>query len=315
MSTTFRLINGKTRGTFSVRGGVAKKDGILKTINYYPGSESIFDEDNRKNGIKPRTVVFKCNNNKADLAVEIAVKDGEKNLIDYLKARKDFGVIYDIHDVKAASRKNVERYNLIQKALQLVDESDETKVKAMAAAILGFEYVNYSTLFAAEGLKAKAMEKPNVVIAEFESPDYESKYIASLSFVKNILKPNATHTAVIWADTEGKIVNVAPGEDPLSKLIEFIRNGGKQAEALLQEIGSRIELPEQREVSPKDIEIGQLKAEIERLKSAIKDSPAKVDENEELSTAKNMYEEKFGTKVPNNKKNDLDWIKEKLSEE
>lgn len=349
-TVTFRLINGKKQGSYSLKGGMAKDhEGVMKNINYYPGSGSIFDEDNRDTAISPEIVTFKCNNNVSDLAVELIVDKSNKTLIDYLKARKEFGRIYDVYDKEGVSLKKVESYDLIQRALELVSESDDFKAEAVGLAILGFEHYGRPVIMIKAELKEMAIQRPESIISAFEDEAYESRFIASLAFSKKIIKSDITRSSVQWADTESKIINVAPGENPIEKLSQFIRLGSSESNTLLQEIGRRLKLDQgNRDLMPlsgsdkkEDPEKEAMRKRIEALEAQLsqaesKSNEAEPEEKEEfldldlglgeesdseaeseevkISDAQERYFVKFGKEVPNNMKNNLGWILSRLSE-
>ncbi len=286
----FRLTTNKKEGTWSMRGGRALKNGTLKNINYYPGSDSIFDEDNRNSAIKPRTVVFRYNDIITDPAVEIIVPVGDKNLIDYLTAHPFNGRFYKRHDEGQIAEEKLKTYDDIEKALDYVRKSDDVQVKATALAVLGFENFSYPIATLKTMLKEKALKEPSKIILEVESPNYQNKYLTGLAYASGIVKNNPTSTAVVWADSNGVIVSVAKGENPIDKMAEFLLNNSAESTTVIQEIG-------------------------ERLKKLSKTEFSEEELKEKLENLREQYTKKTKAEVPPRFRNDVAWLESKLQEQ
>jgi len=165
----YRLLKSKIEGTWSMRGGNALKNGRMKSINYYPGSDSIYDEDNRDTSIKPKTVIFRYNDTLSDPAVEIIVPIADKSLIDYLEAHPFNGRFYKRHDPERVAKEKLQKYQNIEKALAYIKENNDIKSKAIGLSVLGFEYLSYSDVQVKTLLHEKATENPKFIIRAFES--------------------------------------------------------------------------------------------------------------------------------------------------
>lgn len=351
-SVTFRLLTDKKEGTWSIRGGSAKKNGVLKSINYRPGVDSIFDEDNKDSIVKPVDVLFRYNDILSDPAVEIIVPIENKVLIDYLMAHPYYGIHYGIHDLEEIAKKESASYDDIEKALSLIKETDELKIQAMALAVFGREVYGLSPNQCAAKLKEKAITSALVIIKKFESPSYETDFLAALSFFSEIVKEDMTNTAVVWNDEkEGLIIHIAKGENGIDKLAEFFANESDETRVVIQEISSRLDKKKKAEnavsqparVNQADTKLiksqAEKIAELEAKLAAKEDAPVAptptpetpveeievvdevevVDENvvsiEDMTIeqARAAYLVKFEKAVPAIKNKDLAWIKTKLA--
>jgi len=277
----YRLLKDKIEGTWSMRGGNALKNGRMKSINYYPGSDSIFEEDNRDTSIKARSVVFRYNDTLSDPAVEVIVPIADRNLIDYLEAHPFNGRFYKRHDPEQVAEQKLENYDNIEKALDYIKESDDTKIKGIALAVLGIEYLGYSSVQLKMLLKEKALKEPLYVIGSFEAEDYQNRYLVGLSYASGVIKSNATHTAVVWSDNDGEIIRVAKGENPIDKLTEFFEKQNQDSEVVLQELGLRL----------KDM-----------LDKAVSENTERILELHQ------KYIEKTGKNVPLRFRNNIEWL-------
>ena len=285
----FRLID-KNPVTWSIKDGTALKDGTLKNTHYRPGVQSIFDEDNEKSAVQPQWVTFSYNNNPNDPACELIVPEENKLLIEFLKSLYHFGKVFKIHDAKGNAELKAATFDKISEALKIVDETDELKLKAMAVAILGFNYFSMEPSFIKADLKEKAVKEASKIINAFSASDYQNKYLVSLAYVKGIIRNNDTNTAVIWANGGGIIMSVAVGDSPIEKMTELISAGTPQALTLLQELGVRAEklkaenlLSESSDnklLEEKNVLLSQKDQEIEDLKKQL---AAKSDFTPEVS--------------------------------
>jgi len=94
----FRLTEKRTPASWTLSGGYAVKPGFgSKLINYFPGSDSYFVED-QKSDVKAKEVEFFYNDVLSDPATSIFVDEDNKCLIGYLKAHAFFGHHYYIHN-------------------------------------------------------------------------------------------------------------------------------------------------------------------------------------------------------------------------
>ncbi len=335
----FRLnLQGKTPSTWSLPQSnvMAPKDEKgNKFIAYYPGEDSCFVEDivAKNKDLRPADVpLFEYN--VSSKQTELAVDEKNIALIRYLKTHPWFGVKYSIFSKDGQAKKDLTEFENVEKALELIKESDELKVQAISMAIFGLSSFNKSYTQCAAELKAKAIREPLVIIQAMEATNYETKYVSGLAFVSNIIKLNPTHTAIVWADSsEGVILHVAQGENGLDKLTNFLTNETKEAQVLLQEFNTRLERKERmaarsedadKVINEKDAEIAELKRQLaESNKPTAPIVNEKVTEDleenasEEKSTLEQLQEDyklKFKSEVPIRYKNDEVWIAKKLAE-
>ena len=335
----FRLnLQGKTPSTWAIPQSnvMARKDDKgNKFIDYYPGQDSCFVEDiqAKNKDLRPSKVpLFEYS--VSSKQTELAVDEQNVALIRYLKTHPWFGVKYSIFSKDGQAKKDLTEFENVEKALELIKESDELKVQAISMAIFGLSSFNKSYTQCAAELKAKAIREPLVIIQAMEATNYETKYVSGLAFVSNIIKLNPTHTAIVWADSsEGVILHVAQGENGLDKLTNFLTNESKEAQVLLQEFNTRLERKERmaarsedsgKLLSEKDAEIAELKRQLaESNKPTAPIVTEKVAEDleekaeKEKSTLEQLqedYENKFGKEAPIAYKNNEVWLAKKLAE-
>lgn len=336
----FRLnLQGKTPSTWAIPQSnvMAPKDNKgNKFIDYYPGQDSCFVEDiqAKNKDLRPSKVpLFEYN--VSSKQTELMVDEQNVALINYLKTHPWFGVKYSIFSKDGQAQKDLSEFENVEKALELIKESDELKVKAISMAIFGLSSFNKSYTQCAAELKAKAIRDPQVIIVAMEAPNYETKYVAGLAFVSGIIKLNPTHTAIIWDDNDGVILHVAQGENGLDKLTNFLTNESKEAQVLLQEFNTRLERKERmvarsedadKIISEKDAEIAELKrklAESTKIEAPITTGKVVKELEEEdvpedvkstLEQLQEDYKLKFKSEVPIRYKNDEVWIAKKLAE-
>ena len=335
----FRLnLQGKTPSTWAIPQSnvMARKDDKgNKFIDYYPGQDSCFVEDiqAKNKDLRPSKVpLFEYS--VSSKQTELAVDEQNVALIRYLKTHPWFGVKYSIFSKDGQAKKDLTEFENVEKALELIKESDELKVQAISMAIFGLSSFNKSYTQCAAELKAKAIREPLVIIQAMEATNYETKYVSGLAFVSNIIKLNPTHTAIVWADSsEGVILHVAQGENGLDKLTNFLTNETKEAQVLLQEFNTRLERKERmaarsedsgKLLSEKDAEIAELKRQLaESNKPTAPIVTEKVAEDleekaeKEKSTLEQLqedYENKFGKEAPIAYKNNEVWLAKKLAE-
>jgi hypothetical protein len=336
----FRLtIEGKTPSTWEIpqTNVMGLKEGKgKKFIDYYPGEDSCFVEDiqAKNKDLRPSKVpLFQYNYQTKQ--TELSVDETNLSLINYLKTHPWFGVKFKLFSKQKEAEESLAEYQNVEKALELIKESDELKVKAISMAVFGLQsfYKTY-TQCAAE-LKAKAIKDPIVIIQAMEAPNYETKYVSGLAFVSGIIKLNPTHTAIIWDDNDGVILHVAQGENGLDKLTNFLTNETKEAQVLLQEFNTRLERKERmvsrsedadKALSEKDAEIAELKRQLAESKAVKVEAPTVTESKEdatdgpaerEISTLEQLrldYKAKFEKEVPIRYKNDEVWIAKELAE-
>lgn len=335
----FRLnLQGKTPSTWAIPQSnvMAPKDNKgNKFIDYYPGQDSCFVEDiqAKNKDLRPSKVpLFEYN--VSSKQTELMVDEQNVALINYLKTHPWFGVKYSIFSKDGQAQKDLSEFENVEKALELIKESDELKVKAISMAIFGLSSFNKSYTQCAAELKAKAIKDPKVIIDAMTAPNYETKFVAGLAFVSGIIKLNPTHTAIIWDDNDGVILHVAQGENGLDKLTNFLTNESKEAQVLLQEFNTRLERKERmvarsedadKIISEKDAEIAELKRQLaestkttapivtEKVVDVLEEEKAEKEKST-LEQLQEDYVTKFGKEAPIAYKNNEVWLAKKLAE-
>jgi hypothetical protein len=238
----FRLTEKRTPVSWTVSGGFAVKLGKgRKLINYYPGSDSYFVED-QTSDIPAQEVEFKYNDILSDPATEIMVDEDNISLVGYLKAHPFFNVHYYIHNEEQLSEDKLAAYDKVEKAFSLIKETEDVKVQAMALAVFKMEAYGWAAVKCLAELKEKAAKQPDVIINAIEADNYESKYLAALAFYSGIVSENNTHTAVVWCDADQNVIlRLAVGENGIQKLGDKLSVSDEESNLLLQEIGNRVE--------------------------------------------------------------------------
>jgi putative ubiquitin-RnfH superfamily antitoxin RatB of RatAB toxin-antitoxin module len=272
----FRLtIEGKTPSTWelpqtSVMG--IKEGKGKKFIEYYPGEDSCFVEDiqAKNKDLKPERVpLFQYNAQTKQ--TELAVDASNLSLINYLQTHPWFGLKFGIYSKEKEAQDSLSEFEDVEKALDLIKDSDEIKTKATSMAVFGLNSFYKSFTQCAAELKAKAIKEPKVIIEAISASNYETKFVAGLALVSEIIKINATHTAIVWTENDGVILHIAQGENGLDKLTNFLTNETKEAQILLQEFNTRLERKERmiarssdadKVISEKDAEIAELKRKL-----------------------------------------------------
>jgi hypothetical protein len=267
---------------------------VLKRVHYIKDAPSIWKDDYKGDEL-PEKVYLE------DGYLDVSIYD--LNLIAILKAHKMYKREYEIEDEDVEAIKELEKYDLIEKALERISIANEDERKANAFVLLGAGVITMNNDLIRSKLKKKAHETPQVVLDEMNASDYKAKYVTALGILRGALEINATRTAVTWAD--GKtIVTVATGQDPLAKMSAFLSTNTEEAKITFQEIGERV----------KQSYVKKTNAIIDfDVVDATDEDDNDVDASE-LSKATLEYKETFRKEVPNNKKNDLEWIQSKLSE-
>lgn len=270
----------------------------FKRIHYIPGVDSVWKED-YKGDEKPKKIVFEEG--------FLDVHKSNKPLLFILRNHKWFNQIYEIVDEDTIAEKELDRMDLIEKALTRVNIANEDELIANALILVGESVVGLTPTRIKAALKKKAFDEPEELINEMNTNDYKAKFAGALAIQREVIFINPTRTAVTWPD--GKvIVNVAAGQSPVEKLGAFLSENNEQAKITLQEIGIR-----STRAYTKSVE-ADLGGAVEEALAVSQGSSKDVDGSEiGLEEARSMYKElNDGNEVPNNKKNDLEWILSKL---
>jgi hypothetical protein len=281
-----------------------KKSLGLRNIEYIPGEVSIFKEDHQGDQ-EPPGVWFEDGALQVDSANKVLVEILTKhpwNRIHFNKVD---------HDVTAS--KNIDLMELRFKAYEAVSSKDSEEMKARAFVLLGAYVISQSDKLIESQLKQFAMDDPEKVLEEMKQPDYAPKTVAALAVLRGVLLINPTNTQISWADTGRSLINIAAGQDPISKLGQFLSGKDESAKLTLQEIGEKITRSyEFKKDYTASEEIQSILAN--KDEDSVDSHKSKEGDDLDLKEAREEYEDDFNKPVPINKKNDLGWIKEKIAE-
>lgn len=276
-----------------------------RKIEFIPGNPSIFKEDH-KGDEQPAQVWFEDG--------VLQVDSTETALVEILKRHKWNGVHFELVDHDLSAKKDLDQMELRVKAYEQVSSKDPNEMRARGYVLIGAHVIDLTDNQVNAQLKQLAMDEPERVLSEMKNPSYIAKTVGALAVLRDVLEINPTNTAVSWKGGKN-IVTVAVGEDPIKKLGEFLSEKNEEAKITLQEIGVRIK---------RSYEFKEDYTAENELKDVLGDDmPDKPDlplkENkdkvvDELQEARDDYEDVYEKKVPHNKKNDLDWIKNKVEE-
>lgn len=350
----FRLTEKRTPASWTLSGGYAVKPGFgSKLINYFPGSDSIYVED-QKSDVKAKEVEFFYNDILSDPATSIMVDENNTSLLNYLKAHAFFGHHYYIHNEDLLAENKLADYDKIEKAFSLIKETDDFKVKAIALVVFKIDAHGWSPTKAKAELKEKATKNPDMIINAIEADGYEARYLAALAFYSGIVKDNNTSTAVVWNDeNQSEILKLAVGENGIQKLGEKLSVSNEESNLILQQIGTKLNAlnsaPAAENFKVKNAEVvsgktaEQIAAEaVEAYKASLPKAKTEAEIRAEIlaeldgnapdtapvdTTAKDTvtfdstdlvqvqakYKELFGKDAPINKKNNLDWLNAEIA--
>ena len=278
---------------------MANKEGKgMKFIGYYPGEDSCFVEDHRDKDIQPVKVpLFEYNGLRKK--TELSVDSNNLSLINYLETHPEYGVTFSVFSKEIEAKKSISLHDKIEKALDLLKQSDDFKTQAVGFVVLGFAAVSKSLVEIKAEVKSMAISNPDVVIRAIEADNYENKFISALAFAHNIIKTNRMGTAVVWNDAEeGILTHIATGENGIDKLGSFLRDNLDKSQGILHEIDRRINL--KNKVS---------------VKEEAPSSDNGVEVSSELEEVQAKYKEVFDKEVPVRYKNDIEWLQNKIDAE
>jgi hypothetical protein len=334
----YRLKNGNNKpnswGLKQLEVGINVPGEGFKFINYFPGSDSIFVDAKTNKDRKVGKVTFEYNGYDA---TELVVPVENILLNKYLKAHPWFNVHFEIFSEEENAEKQLASFELKEKALMLVKESDDIASQAIAMAINGIQSYGWTALKAKAWLKEKAFTEPELIVSKMEAHNYESKYLSAMSFFSGIIKENNQKDRVVWNDeNEGMIIPLAKGENGIDKLGEFLAESTDESRLVIQEVSKRIndlkrnvyvkankvaatiDVATKEIIDSKDAKIAELKAAL--LKKEAKALKVEEEVEEEPSTSENekiaptldelraAYLEKHKKDVPPRFKNDEEWI-------
>lgn len=309
--------------------------GELKHIAYYRGQSSIFVEEvtSVHKELKPNKVPdFTLNptRNKCELRFD----DKDKALFKYITTHPYYKKgRYVMYSEEIESKKLLSKAEAIEKALDYIKEPNDLKLRAIGLSVLGYNIYGKAISIIKAQLKEKAINNPKEIIRACEDDLFDNKYTVSLALCSGIIKTNNTMTAIVWADNEGRILNIATGEDFIEKLAKYLSQKTAESRALLQEIGSRLNLAQEQEEA-ETAEAKRIKELEEKLAAIETDYEIVKGKNEKLAKAneqlvketnpsledmaleeaRKRYKDLIGKIVPIRYHNNLEWIEKKIQE-
>lgn len=274
-----------------------------KKIVYIPGSDSIFVED-QKGDLKPKSIWFRFG--------ELRVDEKDHVLIKIMEQHPWNGIKYDLWSEELETERKLEASRARARAIQLIDDSNEDQIKAIALAIFGEKALIWDENKCELKLREEAESDPKTLVNTMSEGGYEAKLIAGMAFAQGVVEQSKAKKAVVWADSDGVIIRLAKGENGVQELGRYLANRTQESEEVIDAITERVDnlfVDGKQSESEKDAYIKELEAKLAKAQ--------KSDEgaNKELLDAREAYKEKFNKDVPPNKKNDLDWINNKVSQE
>jgi len=301
----YKLIGGKKPVNFEVplKNVMLTKKGSQggRLIQYVKGSDSIFKEDH-KGDEKPEKIWIENGT--------LRVHRANLPLIEIMDRHPLSGVEWETFNADKEAIKKLSKYQLIEKALGMVNIANNDEKKANALVLIGEHMLDASEQMVTSELKEKAFESPKDVIDQMNTNDYQAKYVAALAILKGVVLINSSRTAITWAD--GKVLVTVPvGQSPIEKLGALLGGNSEESKITMQEIGEKTKRPYIRQI-PIDIDAEILKVNAAKELAA---ELAIVEVEPELLEARNLYSEKFEKSVPPNKKNDTEWLLSKVNEQ
>jgi len=278
-----------------------------RSIKYIPGAKSFWADDLDKN-LKSEKVWF--------INGFLFVPKSDKNLTEIAKRHPFLGRHYLLHDKEADAKRQLEEEKAKDEIINMISGSDKARIIATSMAIFGQSSLTLTESELELKLRQYAKSSPIKLKNELSSKTYESKYISALAFGKGVVRTNFGKTSIIWNDqTEGEILKLARGESGIEKLGELLSKRTDESETLLHAIGSKLDQKsintskKESVISEKDKQIAELKKQLEEA-----NNKNKIELNQELTSLRGEYKNKFKKDVPLRFKNDTEWMKNKLSE-
>ena len=280
------------------------KQEVFKRMKYIPGTNSIFEEDN-KGDLQPQTKWF------LNGVLKVRKDDWLKNQI--LENHPWLNLKYELWSQDIEDTNMLQLLRFKSEARQLIDDSDPNKIQAIALAVFEMSAALWTPEKAELELRKYADEDPKELHRVMNESDYESKLVAGLAFTKGLVKENDNKSKVVWCDSNGEILKLAKGERGILELGRFLSQRNDDSEMVMQSIGDRLEAIDTN-TTPEDVNklLSEKDKEIEMLKAQLKQQDKKEEVDDALATARKAYQDTFGKKVPVNKKNNIDWINNRL---
>ena len=271
----------------------------LKKVEYIPGHDSIFAEDHEGDE-KPEQIWMK------DGILDVHPMNNA--LLTIMKRHPWNGRIFEIDDPDQKAEQDLQRYELVERALSKVNIAADDEAKAVALTIIGSGMLSQTNSVIRASLKKKAMDDPKELLDKMKSPDYRTQFVANLAIMRGAVVVNDTNTKVTWPNGN-VIVTVPTGINPAERLGEFLGQNTEEAMVTLQEIDEKIKRSY--------VKNEPVTAE-EEVKSIIEEKSVNLDAVDEpeidIEEARSLYKFNLKKDVPANKKNDLDWILSKIDE-
>ena len=315
-----------------------------KLIHYLPGAPSIWAEDYQGDK-KPFEAEYFENG-----VLEVPVSN--VLLIEILAKHRFNGIYYELFDNDVQAQTKLDDFIIRDQASELVNTSDDLKIKALALVLIGQETISWTALRCKAELKEKAYTNPRSILDEADKPNYQVKYLVGLAYLQELIKDNDTQTAVVWKGTNGVIIRIAVGESGIDKMTEFLSVKSESSLLTLQrlgELGTKLEEQKIKAldtsvlapvvdtksaaiISAKDQEIAELRAllaatkaplvavetiQVDQTTAEVKADAALITtlDDEPVKTLEDLrgeYFDKTGNAVPVNKKNDINWLLSQL---
>lgn len=328
----YRLTTGKTEGSFSIPRCLIERPGIgLQYANYFVGSTSIWEDDEVN---KKREAVTPWLEENGLGQVELQVPISNKALNEFMQKHPFNGVQFELYSEDMVVKKQLAEFDKVERAFEIVRETNEKRIQATALAIFGMEAYGWSVEKSKAELTSTAMKKPSLVIDKYENPNYEAYFTSALAFYSGIIKENNDISLVVWNDDlQHAIIPLAKGESGLAKLGDYFTNGTLEAKTVIQEVYARFnaknKVTKQKatssDESDKDFEIQKLKAQLESLQAGnvTVNEPTVVSnsvfeqvaiEDMDIHALRSEYIKVFGKELPPAQKNNKDWIRKRLTE-
>lgn len=206
----------------------------LREIQYVPGANSIWKEENKDQG--PAKSIWFTDGS-------LMVNEDDKIMIQFLEKHPDFNKKFELFDPEAKAREELKKFELVEKAKELLRDqaSDSDKLIATAASIFDHRALDWKENVAKLKLFQKADTDPQKLIDALNDPTKEAKYIAAMAFKKNIVRTNEQKTAVVWDDNEAGLIVVVPtGKKPIVVLGDYLADNENETD--LQAIGEQLDI-------------------------------------------------------------------------
>lgn len=266
-----------------------------KRIHYVMGANGIFVED-YKGDEKSKKVFFEEG--------LLRVNSEDINLCEIVLNHAWNGIKFEQVDSDKEATLKLSKNALIKKAFIKVDIANEYELKANAMILVGPKVAKWNEPRVRAALEDMALQDPESLLGEMETGNYAGKYVASLAVLRGVLIVNPTQSAVSWDDGQ-VLFHIPIGKDPITFAGIELSANTEQVRNTLQTINEKIKRSYVRKF---DANADQ---QISKLGVNTDDNEVSL-ELTDLEKATQDYEESIG-KVPVNKKNDINWINQKLS--